>query len=62
MTKEIIKHQKEQKKKPTLTPKERKAKKKEKKMKPKMDMHAHKDMKEPMKGKMPMKKACGRSR
>jgi hypothetical protein len=32
MTKEVIKHQKEEKKKPTMTPKERKAKKKEKKM------------------------------
>ena len=32
MTKEVVKHQKEDKKKPTMTPKERKAKKKEKKM------------------------------
>lgn len=39
-----------------------KEKKKEKKMKHKMDMHTPKDMKEPAKGKMPMGKACSRSR
>jgi hypothetical protein len=32
MTKEQVKHQKEDKKKPTMTPKERKAKKQEKKL------------------------------
>lgn len=31
MTKEVVKHRKDEKKKPTLTPKERKAKKQEKK-------------------------------
>jgi len=31
MTKEVVKHRKEEKKKPTMTPKERKAKKLEKK-------------------------------
>jgi len=32
MTKEVVKHRKEQRKKPTMTPKERKAQKKEKKL------------------------------
>jgi hypothetical protein len=32
MTKEIVKHRKDERKKPTLTPKERKAKKAEKKL------------------------------
>jgi hypothetical protein len=32
MTKEIVKHRKDERKKPTMTPKERKAKKQEKKL------------------------------